>query len=467
AGGAQRTPVKQKMRSMSRSLQMVNVARLNVKALKSQPEAEQPEAPQGAARRCSERKKRGEAPAARRCSRPSAPEGFSSEAALLAHLSSAYDSALSGSQPGLPAAAQLLLSAVKAFFGTEQVRVAAFVQQHLLRSSRRVRQVSSADSKVRECQLQVLLRLELCALSSPELDTEQASEEVADLLRIISLTQDPVCLTRFLQDHVLPGFLAAVPRVLAQVYHSLGTQLPEALLALLPADFFSDESVSKDSVSPSASASVSSPASEAGNQLQSLRDRSAHRRKEVGAAGGGLGAGQTGGVEGLSLLPSVRSSALTRHRSMTESSQSLRQIEMPQRTSRAARSRVCSAAEATKEETQGRTWSCASPSAAGGPRLQRLCCSSTEVTKVRRNLFNQEVASPSKKAKMPRSRSVSALEGLRRKRCQDQHRLLTRTVCETPLHKQVSKRLLQRQRMGRSSVPAEEEGVVEESPVKP
>lgn len=28
------------------------------------------------------------------------------------------------------------------------------------------------------CQLQVLLRLELCALSSPELDTEQASEEV-------------------------------------------------------------------------------------------------------------------------------------------------------------------------------------------------------------------------------------------------------------------------------------------------
>lgn len=124
---------------MSRSLQMVNVARLNVKALKSQPEAEQPEAPQGAARRCSERKKRGEAPAARRCSRPSAPEGleapppsskglsdvcagFSSEAALLAHLSSAYDSALSGSQPGLPAAAQLLLSAVKAFFGTEQVR---------------------------------------------------------------------------------------------------------------------------------------------------------------------------------------------------------------------------------------------------------------------------------------------------------------------------------------------------------
>lgn len=41
---------------------------------------------------------------------------------------------------------------------------------------------------------------------------------------------------------------------------------------------------------------------------------------------------------------------------------------------------------------------------------------SPEVTKVRRNLFNQELASPSKKAKMPRSHSVSAVEGLKRKR---------------------------------------------------
>lgn len=40
-GGAQRTPVKQKMKTMSRSLQMLNVARLNVKAQKNQAEAEQ------------------------------------------------------------------------------------------------------------------------------------------------------------------------------------------------------------------------------------------------------------------------------------------------------------------------------------------------------------------------------------------------------------------------------------------
>lgn len=40
-GGAQRTPVKQKMKTMSRSLQMLNVAWLNVKAQKNQTEDEQ------------------------------------------------------------------------------------------------------------------------------------------------------------------------------------------------------------------------------------------------------------------------------------------------------------------------------------------------------------------------------------------------------------------------------------------
>lgn len=115
---------------------------------------------------------------------------------------------------------------------------------------------------------------------------------------------------------------------------------------------------------------------------------------------------------------------------------------------------------------------------------------------MRRNLFNQEMASPSKKAKLPRSQSVSAVEGLKRKRphasqgentnpsksvcckaeltdvtCSDwtdgelssrglesdlteqpfseRHTLLTKQVCETPPHKQVSSRLLQRQKMGR------------------
>lgn len=82
------------------------------------------------------------------------------------------------------------------------------------------------------------------------------------------------------------SFLAAIPSVLAKAYHSLGTQLPEALLALLSADFFSDESISKDSVSPTAPSvgcSVSSLLSDSGDQLQNLRDRSANQRRWVAA----------------------------------------------------------------------------------------------------------------------------------------------------------------------------------------
>lgn len=38
---------------------------------------------------------------------------------------------------------------------------------------------------------------------------------------------------------------------------------------------------------------------------------------------------------------------------------------------------------------------------------------------MRRNLFTQQMGSPSKKAKLPRSQSVSAVEGLKRKRCDE------------------------------------------------
>nr|XP_040018278.1 treslin isoform X1 [Gasterosteus aculeatus aculeatus] len=432
--GAQRTPVKQKMKTMSRSLQMLNVARLNVKAQKDQAEAEQlgaegtaPDRP--GKRRSSDRNKPGEANAI----------SFASEAELLSHLKCCYEKTAAERDSSLLAGVRQLMFAVKTFLGTEsdlQIKSSLLVQQHLLKSSKYIRQLYGAaadiDIKVKECKLQALLRLELCRLfptgQSDSLDVDQMAEEVAEMLRIISLTKDPVCLAMFLGDEVLPGFLTAVPRVLADIYHSLGTQLPEALVAVLPSDFFSDESVAKDSVSPSASSgplSTLSMLSDGSGRLQDLRNRSAGQR---------------------------RSGMLTRHRSMTESSQSLRQIEIPKKTTRASKSKGSVDLEKPGEPQ---------------PKPQKQ--ETQEVTKVRRNLFNEEVVSTAKKAKLPRSQSVSALEGLKRKRIpesEEGHKLLTRKVCETPHHKQVSSRLLHRQKRGRSSVPTEE-CIVEESPVKP
>ncbi|XP_070829316.1 treslin [Chaetodon trifascialis] len=431
--GAQRTPVKLKMKTLSRSLQMLNVARLNVKAQKNQNEVEQ----LGVEGRGPDRQGK------RRSSDKNKSEGtntisFTKEEELLSHLKSSYEKTVAERDLALFMSVQQLMSAVKIFLVAEsdvEVKTSLFVQQHLLKTSKSIRQIyctaADVDSKVRECQLQALLRLELCRLFSSEqpdsLDVDQMAEEVAEMLRIISLTKDPVFLARFLQDEVLPGFLTAVPRVLADIYHNLGTQLPEALVAVLPADFFSDESVAKDSVSPSAPSpplSTRSQVSDGRDCLQDLRNRSASKRK---------------------------SGMLTRHRSMTESSQSLRQIEMPKKATRASKSKVSVALE--------------KPVAEAEPQKQEA----QEVTKVRRNLFNQEMVSPSKKAKLPRSQSVSAVEGLKRKRShenEERHKLLTKKVCETPHHKQVSNRLLHRQKMGRRSAPTEE-CIVEESPVKP
>ncbi|XP_055078527.1 treslin [Periophthalmus magnuspinnatus] len=416
--GAQRTPVKQKMKTMSRSLQMLNVARLNVKAQKTQSDSE----PNGA-----EKPKRKAGDKAKDHN-----IRFSCESELVQYLKENYTKTVS--HQSLSSGLQLLLSALKVYAGKDsELKQVELLQSHLLKSSKSLRlqysSTSDSDDKIRECQLQCFLRLEICqlvsSLKSESVDTEQTAEEVAEMLRIISLTKDPVFLTQFLQEDILiPHFLSSIPCVLADVYHSLGTQLPECLAAVLPSDFFSDESVTKDS--PSEQLETSAPPTERGEELQDLRERSAAKR---------------------------RSGMLTRHRSVTESSQRQIEVQLPKRRGGAmTKSRPSAAPVKPAPEPEP-------------PKPQ----AAQEVTKVRRNLFNEETTSSSKRIKLPRSRSVSAVEGLKRKRSSESdvhHKLLTKKVCETPLHKQVSSRLLLRQRLGRRSN-LSEECIVEESPVKP
>lgn len=76
-------------------------------------------------------------------------------------------------------------------------------------------------------------------------------------------------------------YLTAIPRILADVYNSLGTQLPEALVAVLPSDFFSDESVEKDSVSPTPSSVSATQNPGSGDRLDELRSRSARKKRCV------------------------------------------------------------------------------------------------------------------------------------------------------------------------------------------
>ncbi|XP_018620505.2 treslin isoform X3 [Scleropages formosus] len=414
--GAQRTPVRQKMKTMSRSLQMLNTARLNVKAQKSQLDDSS-----GAERGPDRMRKRWSGNTSKH--HHTAPN-FKSEEELLSHLKLTYQEMVLKRDSSLITEVQNFFALVKTFLKVSpdtEVGSSGLIQQNILKSSKSLRQQyensSDTDSKLRECQLQAILRLEVCRSRLPEAQMEvldNVTEEVADMLRIISLTKDPIYLSKFLED-ILPVYQNVIPKILADVYHSLGIQLPEALALVLPSDFFSDESLVRESTSPVAS---QDPVSDAGQQLEELRDRSAKKRK---------------------------SGKLTRHLSTSDATQSLRQIEIPRKSLRVqAKSQPSSAPEEPfKQPVQ-------------------------EVTKVRRNLFKQQVTSPRKT--FSRSRSVSAVEGskhkhLHAKDVSARHTLLTKKVAETPIHKQVSNRLLQRQRAGRKSDPSDL-CVVEESPIK-
>ncbi|XP_074862427.1 treslin isoform X2 [Carettochelys insculpta] len=438
--GFPRTPVRQKMKTMSRSLQMLNVARLNVKAQKFQPDGvplpADEKAPQKLLRRSDDKLEENQ-----RALKISID--FKTEEEMLSHLTSNYQEAVVSGEFLMCACARNMVTAIKRFLNPKDVKEREVscldkVQSYLLKTSRTLRQQYDVnpdkETKVRECQLQVFLRLEMCLqcplLQSSTEKMEQLVEEMTDMLRILCLTEDPGYLTKFLEE-ILVLYMDAIPKTLGGLYYSLGTQIPPKLASVLPADFFSDDSLTLDSRSPTFPLSVTSiPACSAASlsteadQLEELRTRSARKR---------------------------RNNAVARHRSMTEGSQNLRQIEIPQipkNPIRKENNRCYFATETAQQQKEA---------------VQ-------EVTKVRRNLFNEEMLSPSKRSqkKMPRSQSVSAVEGLRRKHScsdgKDHRKLLTKRVSETPLHKQISRRLLHKQIKGRCSDPGSDISIVEESP---
>ncbi|XP_022366890.1 treslin isoform X2 [Enhydra lutris kenyoni] len=441
--GVPRTPVRRKMSTMCRSLKMLNVARLNVKAQKLCPDCG-PEAagekgvPRAASGRTADKwENRG------RTLRSSNPKDFKTEEELLSYIHENYQKTVATGENTLHSCAQNMISTIKAFLkskGTKELEMNCVnqVKNSLLKTSKSLRQNLGEkldEDKVRECQLQVFLRLELClqfpSIHESTAEMEQVMKEVTGLLRTVCLTEDSAYLAKFLEE-ILGLYIDSIPKTLGNLYDSLGFMIPQKLAGVLPLDFFSDDSVTQENISPLLSVPLPSSAHRSvsggteSDQLEELRTRSAKKR---------------------------RKNALIRHKSIAEVSQNLRQIEIPKASKRA-----------TKNES-----SC--------PLQQPpvpLKDPVQEVTKVRRNLFNQEMISPSKRSAkrgLPRSHSVSAVEGLEckldnGKRTKGYHRLLTRSVAETPIHKQVSRRLLHRQIKGRSSDPGPDIEVVEESPEK-
>ncbi|XP_040585795.1 treslin [Mesocricetus auratus] len=444
--GIPRTPVRQKMNTMSRSLKMLNVARLNVKAQKLHPDGSPDVAVEKGLQKTVGGRTGDKSEDRGRTLRSSKLKDFKTEEELLSYIHENYQKTVAAGEITLYSCAQNLVSTIKVFLKSKDVKeleVACLnhMNSNLLKTSKTLRQDLGGkldkEDKVRECQLQVFLRLEMCQQCPSVLEStdevEQVVEEVTDLLRMVCLTKDSAYLSEFLEE-ILRLYIDSIPGTIGQLYHSLGLKIPQKLAGVLPTEFFSDDSMTQESMSPPPSSSAHRSVSgiTESEQLEELRTRSAKKR---------------------------RKNALIRHKSIAEISQSLRQIEVPKVSKRAMRndnSRLVSAQPPL-------------------PRKDTV----QEVTKVRRNLFNQEMMSPSKrglKRGLPRSHSVSALESLHHKQnnfkktksstFQGYPKLLTKSVAETPVHKQISRRLLHRQIKGRSSDPGPDIHVVEESPVK-
>nr|XP_045001933.1 treslin isoform X1 [Jaculus jaculus] len=447
--GIPRTPVRQKMNTMSRSLKMLNVARLNVKAQKLHPDGSPDMAVEKGLQKTAGGRMADKLEDKGRTLRSSKLKDLKTEEELLSYIHESYRKTLTAGEATLYSCAQNMVSTIKAFLkskGTKELEVNCLnhVKSNLLKTSKSLRQnlgkKLDKEDKVKECQLQVFLRLEMCLQCPSVLEStdemEQVVEEVTDLLRMVCLTKDSAYLSEFLEE-ILRLYIGSIPTTIGKLYHSLGFSIPQKLADVLPTEFFSDDSMTQESKSPLRSVPLSSCAprsvlgSTESDQLEELRTRSAKKR---------------------------RKNALIRHKSLAEVSQNLRQIEVPKVSKRAVKNE----------------------SSHPAPVQPPIPVKDTgqEVTKVRRNLFNQEMLSPSKrslKRGLPRSQSVSAMECLHQKpdfkktkstTFHGYHKLLTKHVAETPVHKQISRRLLQRQIKGRSSDPGPDIHVVEESPVK-
>ncbi|NXF28821.1 TICRR protein, partial [Nyctibius bracteatus] len=299
--GVPRTPVRQKMKTMSRSLQMLNVARLNVKAQKFQPDGAPPTVNEKVPQKLSAKRLDEKVEEKEKALKRSVGVYFKTEEELQSHLVASYQKAIAEGVLS-SVCAQNMIMAIKRFLKVQdakekEVACVERVRHHLLKTSKMLRQQhgSQKEIKVRECRLQVFLRLELClqcpSLQSNTDEMEQLLEEatfppdflfqMTDMLRILCLTEDPGYLTKFLEE-ILELYMNSIPKTLGDIYYGLGTQIPSKLASVLPSDFLSDDSVTLDSKSPGLPLSLSSALTPSAvhlrtesDQLEELRTRSA------------------------------------------------------------------------------------------------------------------------------------------------------------------------------------------------
>uniref|UniRef100_UPI00358F7FB4 treslin isoform X2 n=1 Tax=Myxine glutinosa TaxID=7769 RepID=UPI00358F7FB4 len=312
--------------------------------------------------------------------------------------------------------------------------------KHLLKTKLDIQQAygasDSSSTQIRECKLQMFLHLEMLAqLPDLPFEEEHLVVEMVAILRLMFMVGETTCLSNFLQEDLMPLYECSLPRVLASVHTALGHPIPKTLARILPPSFLSDHSLCVDEGDNNTVTDILSPDSES---ITSSCGPSSSMPGSVSSSD--------------ALYMSThgrRSTTIVRHRSLCDSTQNPRQIEVP------VNNRSKDAARWDK------------PSISSNAKAD---CHQ-EITGVRRSLFHQLPSEPILTSKsLVRSHSASVVELHLQSRCpstKGRHKLLTKQVAETPAHKQLPNHLLRRQRKGRTHH-SDSSGVdmVEESPDK-
>uniref|UniRef100_A0A8C4N8L3 Treslin STD domain-containing protein n=1 Tax=Eptatretus burgeri TaxID=7764 RepID=A0A8C4N8L3_EPTBU len=445
-GKAVRSPVQRKLQGQNRALRMVNVARMSAKSQHSRVDRQSSTGESDIADSIATRGRAsftrskplivGRKPAIKH------ELVFSDEQSLVTSLQETFACHVKDTNLSLHNVALDAVMAARKFFSHNasdglqtQVLMKDLFLKHLLKTKLDIQQAfgagDSSSTEIRECKLQVFLRLEMLAqLPNLPFEEERLVVEMVALLRLIFMVGET--LSNFLQEDLMPLYECSLPRVLASVHTALGHPLPKTLARALPPGFLSDHSLCADEGDDDAVTDLLSPDSESVTSSC------------------GPSSSMPGSVSSSDALfmstHGRRSTTIVRHRSLCDSTQNPRQIEVPvSKRSKdvALRDKASISSNAKADDHQG----------------------------VRRSLFqglSSESILPSKSLVRSHSASVVELHSKsQRPSTKGRHRLLTKEVAETPAHKQFPNHLLRRQRKGRTHH-SDSSGVdmVEESPTK-
>ncbi|XP_033750089.1 uncharacterized protein LOC117334521 [Pecten maximus] len=190
---------------------------------------------------------------------------FADEGELMTYLQDVYTGAVCNGTPSLSVCCQTIITVALHYIkerhtSKPQERCIKMLEQAIVLPLTGLREKyvnSNTDAekkeKIREYQLQILLRLECESMLSVE-DVSDVSEaddrvdQVVNLLRTLGFVTDPTALSEFMSGTILDLYVHSLPHVLGRIYDDLMQPLPSELEAILSPNHSADQSVFSQSL---------------------------------------------------------------------------------------------------------------------------------------------------------------------------------------------------------------------------